>query len=99
MQPTVINFKKLETLQDGTQQHVNNTVSINPMDQTMEAQKQISDICALINNGDSDQALMMLTKLKDQGKIQFSINKNNAMQNQVENAEQQATMIHHEQKK
>lgn len=64
----------------------------------MESQKQVQEVCGLINNGDNEQAFMILSKLKEQGKIQFNINKNQPMQNQVENAEQQAAMIHHEQK-
>lgn len=32
MQPTVINFKNFEKMADGTQQQVNNTLSINPME-------------------------------------------------------------------
>ena len=54
---------------DGTQQHVNNTLSISQMDQTMEASKSINEVCGLINNGENDQAFMILSKLKDQGKI------------------------------
>ena len=90
MQPTVINFKNVEKMPDGTQQHVNNTLSISQMEQTMEASKSINEVCGLINNGDNDQAFMILSKLKDQGKIQFQINKGQ-MANQVENAEQQIT--------
>jgi len=69
MQPTVINFKSLEKMADGSQQQVNSTLSINQIEQSMEANKQISEVCGLINNGDNDQAFMMLSKLKDQGKI------------------------------
>ena len=71
MQPTVINFKKLENMPDGSQQHVNSTLSINQMEQTIEANKSIQEVCGLINSGENDQAFMMLTKLKEQGKIQF----------------------------
>lgn len=46
------------------------------MEQSIEANKQINEVCGLINNGENDQAFMMLTKMKDQGKIQFQINKN-----------------------
>lgn len=90
MQPTVINFKSLEKMADGSQQQVNSTLSINQIEQSMDANKQISEVCGLINNGDNDQAFMMLSKLKDQGKIQFQINKNQA--GPVENAEQQTTL-------
>lgn len=95
MQPTVINFKSLDKMADGTQQQVNNTLSINQMEQSIEANKQISEVCGLINNGENDQAFMMLTKMKDQGKIQFQINKNQMqnMQNPVENAEQPNTLV------
>lgn len=41
------------------------------MEQTMEAKQSISEVCGLINNGDNDQAFMILSKLKEQGKIQF----------------------------
>ena len=71
MQPTVINFKNFEKLPDGSQQQVNNTLSISPMEQTLEANKSINEVCTLINNGETDQAFMVLSKLKDQGKIQF----------------------------
>jgi hypothetical protein len=60
------------------------------MEPTMESNKSITEACNMFNGGDNDQAFMILTKLKDQGKIQFVINK--PMQNQgVENAEQQIT--------
>lgn len=58
------------------------------MDQSIDATKQINETCSLLNNGDNDQAFIMLSKLKDAGKIQFQISKSQ-MQNQVENAEQQ----------
>lgn len=71
MQPTVINFKSLEKLADGSQQQMNNSLTINQIEQSMEATKQINETCSLLNQGDNDQAFMMLSKLKDQGKIQF----------------------------
>lgn len=70
---------------------VNSTLSISQLEQSIEANKAISEVCALINNGDNDQAQMMLNKMKEQGKIQFQINKNQ-MQSPVENAEQQTTL-------
>lgn len=45
------------------------------MDQSIDATKQINETCSLLNNGDNDQAFIMLSKLKDAGKIQFQISK------------------------
>lgn len=75
-------------MNDGSQQQVNNTLTINQIEQSIEATKQINETCNMLNQGDNEQAFMMLSKLKDQGKIQFQIQKNQ-MPNQVENAEQQ----------
>ena len=93
MQPTTINFKQLEKMQDGTQQHVNSTLTVYQQDSAMEVSKSVNEISSLFNNGENDQAFMIMSKLKEQGKIQFQISKNQmgGAQNQVENAEQQIT--------
>lgn len=75
---------------DGQQQLVNNTLTINQMEQSIESSKSINEVNSLFMNGENDQAFKILTKLSEQGKIQFQINKAGQMgQNQVENAETQ----------
>lgn len=76
MQPTIFNFKSIEKMPDGSQHQVSNSLTINVLDQSMDSGKQVTEICQLLNSGDNDQAYLTLNKLKEQGKIQYQIQKN-----------------------
>ena len=97
--PTIVHFKNIEKLQDGTSQQVNRSMTISPMEQSADVQSRIKEVCSLLNGGQNEQAFSKLGQLSDEGKVQFQISKDTEqekvvgaqMQKQFENTEQQVT--------
>lgn len=69
--PTVVHFKNVEKLQDGTSQQVNRSMTISPMEQSVDVQNRIKEVCSLLNGGQNEQAFSKLGQLSDEGKVQF----------------------------
>lgn len=46
--PTLVHFKNVEKLQDGTSQQVNRSMTISPMEQSVDVQSRIKEICGLL---------------------------------------------------
>lgn len=88
--PITVNISTKQQMPDGSSKNIDQTISINQLEHSIDLSQKIKNACDLINQGQNQAGLDIFTKLAEEKKINFSMSAVN--QNNMENAEQNAQM-------